>query len=106
MVASINHKYSSLRKGKTLLKLPEIGQSETSLIERVAQLNAECRKHYTDGGHASGTVYTTEKGHWEFIADVMKHCIVTNPLHIDEFVYVTQCEAEIIRWTLNLYNGD
>jgi glutamate/tyrosine decarboxylase-like PLP-dependent enzyme len=36
----------------------------------------------------------------------MKLSMISNPLHIDEFVYVTQMEAEIIRWTLNLYNGD
>lgn len=30
---------------------------------------------------------------------------MANPLHIDEFIYITQMEAEIIRWTLDLYNG-
>jgi glutamate/tyrosine decarboxylase-like PLP-dependent enzyme len=36
----------------------------------------------------------------------MTQSMISNPLHIDEFIYVTQMEAEIIRWTLNLYNGD
>lgn len=36
----------------------------------------------------------------------MGPALVTNPLHMDEFHYVTQMEAEIIRWTLDLYNGD
>lgn len=36
----------------------------------------------------------------------MRHSLIANPLHIDEFLYVTQMEAEIIRWTLDLYNGD
>ena len=36
----------------------------------------------------------------------MRHALVSNPLHMDEFMYVTQMEAEIIRWTLDLYNGD
>jgi len=36
----------------------------------------------------------------------MRITIVSNPLHIDEFIYTTQMEAEIIRWTLDLYNGD
>ena len=35
----------------------------------------------------------------------MRSSIVSNPLHVDEFTYVTQMEAEIIRWTLDLYNG-
>jgi len=25
---------------------------------------------------------------------------------MDEFMWITQMEAEVIRWTLNLYNGD
>lgn len=36
----------------------------------------------------------------------MRHSLVSNPLHIDEFLYVTQMEAEIIRWTIDLYHGD
>jgi sphinganine-1-phosphate aldolase len=36
----------------------------------------------------------------------MRTTIVSNPLHIDEFIYVTQMEAEIIRWTVDLYRGD
>lgn len=36
----------------------------------------------------------------------MKETVIANPLHIEEFSYVGQMEAEIIRWTLDLYNGD
>jgi glutamate/tyrosine decarboxylase-like PLP-dependent enzyme len=106
MLSSILAKYSKHRKGNTYLTLPEDGKAESELITRVVEFNKGCRKHWTDGNYSSGTVYTADDGHWDFIAEVMKHSIVTNPLHIDEFVYVTQCEAEIIRWTLDLYNGD
>jgi len=51
-------------------------------------------------------VYNNDEKHWEFISQVMSKCIVSNPLHLDEFAYVTQMEAEIIRWTANLYHGD
>lgn len=36
----------------------------------------------------------------------MRKTIISNPLHFDEFEFITQMEAEIIRWTLNLYNGN
>jgi sphinganine-1-phosphate aldolase len=36
----------------------------------------------------------------------MRKTITSNPLHFDEFMFITQMEAEIIRWTLNLYNGN
>jgi sphinganine-1-phosphate aldolase len=68
-------------------------------------LSKGCRKYYTDGGNVSGGVYSVDDEHWSFVAEVMKSTIVTNPLHIDEFIFVTQMEAEIIRWTLNLYHG-
>lgn len=105
-VAQVVQKFSVLRKGKSILALPEQGQKPADIMAKVVELNKGCRKYWTDGGHVSGAVYTADPAHWDFIADVMKHCIVTNPLHIDEFMYVTQCEAEIIRWTLNLYHGD
>jgi len=54
----------------------------------------------------TGGVYTKDTKHWEFISDIMTATIVSNPLHVDEFSYATQMEAEIIRWTCNLYKGD
>lgn len=78
----------------------------SDILVKVSDLNKDCRKHWTDGGHVTGAVYTSDETHWDFIGEIMKKCIVTNPLHIDEFMYVTQCEAEILRWTLGLYHGD
>ena len=54
----------------------------------------------------SGCVYIADDKHWDFVNDVMKRFVVTNALHMDEYLMVTQCEAEIIRMVANLYNGD
>lgn len=35
----------------------------------------------------------------------MRPALPSNPLHMAEFAYCNTMEAEIIRWTLNLYNG-
>ena len=35
----------------------------------------------------------------------MKPVLMSNPLHINEFYYSNTMEAEIIRWTLDLYKG-
>jgi len=64
------------------------------------------RKSYTDGGHLSGGIFSADDDHWNFIAETMRLSIVSNPLFIDEFIYISRMEAEIIRWTLNLYHGD
>lgn len=58
-----------------------------------------------DGGKLSGGVYTVEEGHWEFIGEVLKKTITSNPLHFGEFPYVCQFEAEIIRSCLDLHHG-
>lgn len=63
-------------------------------------------KHWTNGNRVTGAVYTDNLDHWSFISKVMEQSIVSNPLHMDEFPDVVTSEAEIIRWTLNMYNGD
>lgn len=95
-----------MRKGKTILALPEEPRKESDILAKVIEYNQGCKKFWTGGVNTCGAVYTSDEGHWDFIAEVMKHCILTNTLWIDEFMYVTQCEAEILRWTLDLYNGD
>jgi len=105
-IKQFTDKYSKLRKGKVLLAMPENGLSHTAIIDQVSGLTQSCRKSYTDGGHLSGAVFSADDDHWNFIAETMRLSIVSNPLFIDEFIYVSRMEAEIIRWTLNLYNGD
>ncbi len=61
---------------------------------------------YFEKGNLSGSVYINDSDHWNFVSDIMRLTIVTNPLHIDEFAYTGQIEAEIVRMTIELYNGD
>lgn len=59
-----------------------------------------------DKGNMSGAVYINDEKHWEMLGEVTKVALLSNPLHIEEFLWLTQMEAEVIRWTLELYNGD
>jgi sphinganine-1-phosphate aldolase len=72
----------------------------------VKEYSQSSRRFYTDKGNISGAVYISDQKHWDFIAEIQKETILTNPLHIDEFLWLTQMEAQIIRWTLEMYNGD
>lgn len=54
----------------------------------------------------SGGVYTTDPEHWNFVSDAMRENIESNPLHVVEFANVGQMEAEILRMTIDLFNGD
>lgn len=102
----VTTKFLKSRKGTSLVKLPEQGTSQTTIVGRIQNYGEGCKKYYSGKGNISGAVYTNDEKHWDFIHECMRHSIVTNPLHMDEFLYVTQMEAEIIRWTLDLYNGD
>jgi len=53
----------------------------------------------------SASVFCADEEHWDFISDVMRETITANPLWATEFASIAQLEAEIIRMTLNLYNG-
>lgn len=46
------------------------------------------RTHYMDGAKISGAVYTANMEHWDFITDVMRLHIESNPLHMSEFAFV------------------
>ena len=49
------------------------------------------KKIYTnDKGNLAGGVYYQDDDHWNFISDVIRLAIVSNPLHIAEFQYVLQ----------------
>jgi sphinganine-1-phosphate aldolase len=99
-------KYRESRIATALYNMPQDGRDVSEIMDRIKTNAQYSRRFYTDGGNITGAVYNNDDNHWNFIADVMRETIVSNPLHIDEFLYVTQMEAEIIRWTLNLYNGD
>jgi len=105
-LTELTEKYSRLRRGNVKLMLPEEPMTKQDVMAKITEFCAGSRKHYTDGGNVSGALYCSDDSHWEFIAEIMKKSIVSNPLFIDEFIWVTQLEAEIIRWTLDLYHGD
>ena len=46
-----------------------------------------------------------EESHWDFISEVMRLNIESNPLHMVQFSNISQLEAEIIRITLDLFHG-
>lgn len=75
-------------------------------MDKVKGYAGVAKEYYDNGGNTCGACFSKDDNHWAFISEIMKQSIISNPLHIDEFIYVTQMEAEIIRWTLNLYNGD
>ena len=106
VIKDCTEKFGELRKN-ALAKLPNEGTPESKIVSIVAgHANESREKHYSGKTNCSGSVYINDEKHWDFLGDVTKQCLLTNPLHIDEFMWLTTMEAEIIRWTLDLYNGD
>ena len=87
-------------------KLPVQALKESDILARISKSAKVSETYYKDQSNVTGAVYIKDESHWNFISDVMRTTIVSNPLHIDKFIYVTQMEAEIIRWTIDLYRGN
>mmetsp|Transcript_46369 Transcript_46369/g.34065 ORF Transcript_46369/g.34065 Transcript_46369/m.34065 type:complete len:185 (+) Transcript_46369:374-928(+) len=66
----------------------------------------EQKKCFTDGGNNSGAVYYNDLKYWNFLTEVARCTLTSNLLHEKENYKLTQMEAEIIRTTIDLYNGD
>ena len=82
-------KYKNLRKDTAIVELPQDGVSRTYILDRIEKYNEESMKYYTNKGNVSGTVYTNDSQHWNFISEVMRKTIISNPLHFDEFMFIT-----------------
>jgi glutamate/tyrosine decarboxylase-like PLP-dependent enzyme len=104
--ADCHEKFAEKRRGKVIKSLPFEATPEPEIIARISKDAKIAQVCYTDGGNCTGAVYIKDEAHWSFISEVMRISIVSNPLHLSEFAYITHMEAEIVRWTLQLYNGD
>ena len=91
--------------GNAIAKLPEVGLPEAEIKKRVELGELQTKKVHQKM-HCSGTVYCGDDKHWDFVSDVMRRFVTSNPLHMDEFAMVGQMEAEVIRIIANLYHGD
>jgi sphinganine-1-phosphate aldolase len=105
MAVDVEKKFTADRRPTAVSRLPADGWKADQILSTIQAKANVSSKRYRDGGNLTGAVYTKDETHWDFVCDVMRASIVSNPLHIGEFMYVTQMEAEIIRWTLDLYNG-
>lgn len=86
-------------------KMPDNGLVSTEILSKVDQyLNLG---HYNwQGGHVSGAVYYYDPKLIELTSAVYGKASYTNPLHPDIFPGVCKMEAEVIRMTANLFNGN
>lgn len=56
-------------------------------------------------GKISGCVFTSDEKHFEVVNEAMRLNSSANPLFFNDFHFAMQCEAEVVKMTLELYNG-
>ena len=102
MREEFRHSIKGMRKNQ-VYKLPQTPMKPETILQRMRQGADASKTFYTNGGKVSGAVYTANDDHWDFITEVMRLNIESNPLHFAEFSHVGQMEAEIIKMYLDLY---
>jgi len=99
--------FGDARKATAVKDMPDTGMSQEAIIDRIRKGAEGSEKLWTnESGNLAGGIYYKDAKHWDFVSEVIRLTVVSNPLHMKEFQYIAQMEAEIIRWTLNLYKGD
>ncbi|XP_034830192.1 sphingosine-1-phosphate lyase [Maniola hyperantus] len=113
----IEEKMSEIKKGfkKDVAKrlagvtvyrqLPEDGFSAEQVAEEVRQ-HLVLGAYDWKGGNVSGAVYHVNEDISNVACEAYALTAYTNPLHADVFPGINKMEAEIVRMTVNLFNGD
>lgn len=81
-----NDKVKKTRKN-IVYQMPDRPMKEETILKRMEEGSELSKTLYTNGGNISGAVYIADEDHWDFISDVMRLHITSNPLH-SEFTFV------------------
>lgn len=103
-----NFKNEILKSTKGLdyiLKLPYEGKKTTEILGQLDNYLA-LGSYNWKGGKVSGAVYNFDEEVIDLLTKVYSKTMLTNPLHADLFPGVCKMEAEVIRMTATLFNGD
>ena len=103
---SIEKEAFAPKKGeKYYPKLPKKGLSQDELLKEVAQYQSLGNDDQWKNGMVSGTLYNCSEELTKLTTDVYGRFAWTNLLHPDIFPHVRKMEAEVVQWTINLFNG-
>ena len=90
---------------KHYLTLPKKGLPVDKLLKEVDDLQALANDRQWRDGQVSGALYYCSDELTEVTANVYSKFAWTNPLHPDLFPHTRKMEAEVVQWTINLFNG-
>jgi sphinganine-1-phosphate aldolase len=85
-------------------RIPAKGLDRAEVIEQIEEMAARERDRWQDG-FASGSVYSGDPEHIEFLNRVYAVTSQANPLHADLWPSTVKFEAEIVAMTANMLGG-
>jgi hypothetical protein len=86
-------------------EMPQTPWKDETILKRMRDAGGESTA-MAKRGQISGAIYINDDKHWEVVCEAMKTNIYANPIHVDDFKFCCQLEAETIRMTIDLYRGD
>ena len=90
---------------KRFLTLPKKGLSSDKLLKEVDALASLGDDKIWKDGYVSGALYNCSDELTKLTAEVYGRFAWSNPLHPDLFPHTRKMEAEVVQWTINLFNG-
>jgi len=88
-----------------ITKLPFDGMTDAEILEKL-NICLKLGNYKWKDGKVSGAVYNFDEELIKLITEVYGKASYTNPLHPDIFPGVCKMEAEVIRITASLFNGN
>ena len=103
-VSNMEKYYLPTKPGETYrTELPKKGLSHDEIMTEVADLKKLAMDW--DKGWVSGTLYYSSPELTKLSTAVFEKFVWSNPLHVDVFPHVRKMEAEVVQWTVKLFNG-
>jgi sphinganine-1-phosphate aldolase len=103
---SLNEEISHSNMGNLYIqRLPAKGKTNEEILDMIQSYVKMVVLPYEKGA-LSGCVYGASDTITELSSKVFGKYCWSNPMHADVFPDIRKMEAEVVRWVLNIYNGD
>lgn len=104
---SIEEDVSKQNKGQRFMQaMPENGMSPEKVISLADDYLKLSQDVAWKKGAVSGCVYGADDELEQMTSQIYTKFAWSNPLHPDVFADIRKMEAEVVRWTCRLFNGD
>jgi len=97
--------FPGVKGDKVERELPELGTPTQQILSRMNRMKAQ-ETDILNKKYVSGQVYSNDAAHEKLLNEAYSLFSLTNPLHPETFPSIKKFEAEVIRMTCSMMNGD